>query len=73
MIYVFYKLAKKGEWKYHDLPNGWKVTSQTHEDNYEQQFTGPNETKDEAFEYLKGYFDYLEKSGIVDRYYFKQN
>lgn len=73
-IYVFYKLAKKGEWVYHDLPFGWKAYRQTHMDElnilYEQKFTGFDETDDEVFEYLNQYFEYLKKDGIVENYKF---
>lgn len=77
VLFVFYTLNKSSYWRYDGLPNGWRWTGcgSTSAVNapkkiYEsqEQFNGPEETKQEVKNYLTEYFNELYENDIIKRF-----
>jgi hypothetical protein len=83
-IFVFYTLdpSSKG-WEYKKLPKGWwwvgagstSPVGATHKLKYEreEQFSGPEQTKQATIDYLDGVFAKLKQQGIVKIYKIRQS
>lgn len=85
-LFVFYSLdpSSKG-WEYPRLPKGWRwvgagstspVPTKPKDRlkyEHEEQFNGPEETKQATIKYLDGVFSKLKEEGLVKIYKIRQS